>query len=44
MIAAVEKLAGRIKINIKKTGIQSGKIDSLNVISLSFILDIYLAT
>ena len=43
-MAAVEKLAGKIKTNTKKTGTHRGKIDSLNVMSLSCIFDIYLAT
>src|SRR5690606_198099 len=44
MIAAVEKLAGKIRATTKNTGIQSGKILSLKVMALSFIFVKYLAT
>jgi hypothetical protein len=44
MMAVVEKFEGRMSANIKNTGIQSGRMELLNVISLSFIFDIYLAT
>jgi hypothetical protein len=43
IIAAVDKFAGSIKINTRKTGTQRGSTDSLNVIVLSLIFDKYLA-
>ena len=41
IIAAVDKFAGSIKINTRKTGTQRGSTDSLNVIVLSLIFDKY---
>jgi hypothetical protein len=44
IMPAVEKLAGNMSTTTKKTGIQSGRILSLNVMVLSFIFVKYLAT
>ena len=44
MMAAVEKLAGKIKTITKKTGSHSGNMLSVKVMVLSLILVRYLAT